>query len=291
MPPPNAWPASSGSSPTWRSTATTTRTGSRRPRSSATRSGGGASASASASRTGCRSSSPGCRPCSATSAPGSTTCRPTWRVIDHHAPAAAGDGPVLNPHLAGLDGERVLSTAALAYMVANRLADCRDLAGLAAAGVIGDGQAFEAENAELLNEGIANGVLEVERGLALPGRSIAEQARARDRPVPPRDLRGRGPGPRAPPGLARRGRPGPRPPPLARRARHGPGGGAGRARVALGRPGDHAARADRRRPDPRGRGRRLRQGRARRARRVGLPPCARRGRPRPARSRRSTGAA
>ena len=96
-------------------------------------------------------------------------------VIDHHAPAAAGDGPVLNPHLAGLDGERVLSTAALAYMVADRLADCRDLAGLAAAGVIGDGQAFEAENAELLNEGIANGVLEVERGLALPGRSIAEQ--------------------------------------------------------------------------------------------------------------------
>ena len=163
-------------------------------------------------------------------------------VIDHHAPAAAGDGPVLNPHLAGLDGERVLATAALAYMVADRLADCRDLAGLAAAGMIGDGQAFEAENTELLNEGIANGVLEVERGLALPGRSIAEQARARDRPVPPRHLRGRGPGPRAPPGLARRGRPGPRPPPLARRARHGAGGGAGRARVALGRPGDHAAR-------------------------------------------------
>lgn len=96
-------------------------------------------------------------------------------VIDHHAPAAAGDGPVLNPHLAGLDGERELATAGLAYMVANRIADCRDLAGLAVAGLIGDGQAFEAGNAELLNEGIANGVLEVERGLALPGGSIAEQ--------------------------------------------------------------------------------------------------------------------
>ena len=96
-------------------------------------------------------------------------------VIDHHAPAAAGDGPVLNPHLAGLDGERVLAAAGLAYMVANRLASCRDLTGLAVAGLIGDGQAFEAENAELLNEGIANGVLEIERGLALPGGSIAEQ--------------------------------------------------------------------------------------------------------------------
>lgn len=96
-------------------------------------------------------------------------------VIDHHAPAAAGDGPVLNPHLAGLDGERVLAAAGLAYMVANRLASCRDLTGLAVAGLIGDGQAFGAENAELLNEGIANGVLEIERGLALPGGSIAEQ--------------------------------------------------------------------------------------------------------------------
>ena len=96
-------------------------------------------------------------------------------VMDHHAPSASGEGVVLNPHLAGLDGERVLATAALAYGVANRLADCRDLAGLAAAGVIGDDQAFEAENAELLNEGIANGVLELERGLALPGGSIAEQ--------------------------------------------------------------------------------------------------------------------
>lgn len=96
-------------------------------------------------------------------------------VIDHHAPAATGEGAMLNPHLEGLDGERVLATSALAYVVANRLVDCRDLAGLAAAGVIGDGQIFEAENEELLNEGIANGVLEIERGIALPGGSIAEQ--------------------------------------------------------------------------------------------------------------------
>ncbi len=96
-------------------------------------------------------------------------------VLDHHAPAARGDGIVLNPHLAGLDGERVLSAAALAYRVANRLANCRDLAGLAAAGVLGDGQAFEDENAEILNEGMTNGVLQLERGVALPGSSIAEQ--------------------------------------------------------------------------------------------------------------------
>lgn len=107
-------------------------------------------------------------------------------VIDHHAPAASGEGAVLNPHLAGLDGEAVLATAALAYMVANRIVDCRDLAGVAAAGVIGDGQAFEGENAELLNEGIANGVLEIERGLALPGGSVAEQLELATDPYLPR---------------------------------------------------------------------------------------------------------
>jgi single-stranded DNA-specific DHH superfamily exonuclease len=99
----------------------------------------------------------------------------TVAVIDHHAPVATGDGAVLNPHHEGLDGERVLAASALAYGVANRLADCRDLAGLAAAGLIADGQAFEAENAELLNEGIANAILEVERGIVLPGGSVAEQ--------------------------------------------------------------------------------------------------------------------
>ena len=111
-------------------------------------------------------------------------------VIDHHAPAATGRGPVLNPHLDGLDGERVLATAALAHGFANRLADCRDLAGLAAAGVIGDGQAFEAENAEAPERGIANGVLEVERGLAPGATPIAEKLELAIDPMPPGNLRG-----------------------------------------------------------------------------------------------------
>lgn len=96
-------------------------------------------------------------------------------VLDHHAPVARGDGVVLNPHTVGIDGERVLCAAALAFITANRLADCRDLSGLAAAGMLGDGQVFEDENAEILNEGLANGVLEMERGIQLPGSSIAEQ--------------------------------------------------------------------------------------------------------------------
>jgi single-stranded DNA-specific DHH superfamily exonuclease len=96
-------------------------------------------------------------------------------VLDHHAPAAVGDGPVLNPHLEGLNGEKVLSAAALAYLVANRLADCRDLAGIAAAGIVGDEQTFDDENAVILNDGIAGGVLELERGIVLAGESIAEQ--------------------------------------------------------------------------------------------------------------------
>ncbi|HQJ88791.1 MAG TPA: DHHA1 domain-containing protein [Methanoregulaceae archaeon] len=96
-------------------------------------------------------------------------------VLDHHAPVARGDGAVLNPHAVGLDGERVLCAAALAFLVANRFADCRDLAGLAVAGMLGDGQAFEGENAEILNDGLANGVIELAQGIRLPGTTIGEQ--------------------------------------------------------------------------------------------------------------------
>ncbi len=95
-------------------------------------------------------------------------------VVDHHLPRFEGDYHV-NPHLAGIDGDRDLSAAGAAYIVAQRMGDNRDLAGLALLGIIGDAQAIEGPNREIVNEGIANGFITPRRGLRLPGRGLVEQ--------------------------------------------------------------------------------------------------------------------
>ncbi|MFA7563341.1 MAG: DHH family phosphoesterase [Methanoculleus sp.] len=95
-------------------------------------------------------------------------------VVDHHLPHFEGDYHV-NPHLAGIDGDRDLSAAGAAYIIAQRMGDNRDLAGLALLGIIGDGQALEGSNREIVNEGIANGFITPRRGLRLPGRGLVEQ--------------------------------------------------------------------------------------------------------------------
>ncbi|MDN7012509.1 DHH family phosphoesterase [Methanoculleus sp. FWC-SCC3] len=95
-------------------------------------------------------------------------------VVDHHLPRFEGDYHV-NPHLAGIDGDRNLSAAGAAYLVAQRMGDNRDLAGLALLGIIGDGQALNGPNREIVNEGIANGFIAPRRGLRLPGRGLVEQ--------------------------------------------------------------------------------------------------------------------
>jgi len=95
-------------------------------------------------------------------------------VVDHHLPRFEGDYHV-NPHLAGIDGDRDLSAAGAAYLVAQRMGDNRDLAGLALLGIIGDGQPLDGPNREIVNEGIANGFITPRRGLRLPGRGLAEQ--------------------------------------------------------------------------------------------------------------------
>lgn len=95
-------------------------------------------------------------------------------VVDHHLPHFEGDYHV-NPHLAGIDGERNLSAAGAAYIVAQRMGDNRDLAGLALLGIIGDGQDIEGPNRDISSEGIANGFITPRRGLRLPGRGLAEQ--------------------------------------------------------------------------------------------------------------------
>ncbi|WP_243670781.1 phosphoesterase [Methanoculleus chikugoensis] len=96
-------------------------------------------------------------------------------VVDHHLPPRFEGDYHVNPHLAGIDGDRDLSAAGAAYLVAQRMGDNRDLAGLALLGIIGDGQALDGPNREIVNEGIANGFITPRRGLRLPGRGLAEQ--------------------------------------------------------------------------------------------------------------------
>lgn len=95
-------------------------------------------------------------------------------VVDHHVPHFEGDYHV-NPRLAGIDGDRNLSAAGAAYLVAQRMGDNRDLSGLALLGIIGDGQELEGPNRDITSEGIANGFITPRRGLCLPGRGLVEQ--------------------------------------------------------------------------------------------------------------------
>jgi hypothetical protein len=95
-------------------------------------------------------------------------------VIDHHVPHFEGEYH-LNPRLEQIDGERELSAAGAAYLVADRMGENRDLASLVLIGVIGDHQALAGHNHEIVNEGIANGFIEPGRGLHLAGRDLAER--------------------------------------------------------------------------------------------------------------------
>jgi len=94
-------------------------------------------------------------------------------VVDHHVPHFAGPYQ-LNPHRAGMDGERELSSAGAAYLLAQHLGDHRDLAGVAVAGMVGEGQPLTGMNREIYHEGVALGIITPSRGLHLPGRDVAE---------------------------------------------------------------------------------------------------------------------
>jgi len=94
-------------------------------------------------------------------------------VVDHHLPLFGGEFHA-NPRLDGIDGERELSAAGTAYIVAQQIGDNRDLAGLVVCGIIGDGQEMAGKNLEIFNEAIANGVINPGRGVTLPGRDTTE---------------------------------------------------------------------------------------------------------------------
>jgi len=95
-------------------------------------------------------------------------------VVDHHLPKFDGEFHA-NPRLAGVNGDSELSAAGMAYIVAQKLGDNRDLAGLVILGILGDGQELSGKNLEIFNGGIANGIIVPDRGITLPGRDMAER--------------------------------------------------------------------------------------------------------------------
>jgi single-stranded DNA-specific DHH superfamily exonuclease len=99
---------------------------------------------------------------------------PETIVVDHHLPLFAGQFHA-NPRLEKIDGDRELSAAGMAYIVAQEMGDNRDLAGLVIPGIIGDGQAFAGKNLEIFNEGVANGIIVPDQGITLAGRDMAEK--------------------------------------------------------------------------------------------------------------------
>lgn len=95
-------------------------------------------------------------------------------VVDHHIPHYTGDLQV-NPRLHQVDGDRDLSSAGAAYMVAQGLGDNRDLSSLVMLGIIGDGQTLTGPNLEIFNEAVAEGIINPGRGYLLPGRDEHER--------------------------------------------------------------------------------------------------------------------
>jgi single-stranded-DNA-specific exonuclease len=95
-------------------------------------------------------------------------------VVDHHLPKFEGEFHA-NPRLAAIDGDRELSAAGMAYIVAKKMGDNRDLAGLVIPGIIGDGQEIAGKNLEIFNDGITDGIIVPDRGITLPGRDMAER--------------------------------------------------------------------------------------------------------------------
>ncbi|MEI8330294.1 MAG: phosphoesterase, partial [Methanomicrobiales archaeon] len=95
-------------------------------------------------------------------------------VVDHNLTEFDGEFHA-NPRLGSIDGDRELSAAGTAYIVAQKMGDNRDLAGLVIPGILGDGQDMTGKNLEIFNEAITNGIIVPDRGLTLPGRDMTER--------------------------------------------------------------------------------------------------------------------
>ena len=100
-------------------------------------------------------------------------------VLDHHKPLRDSERVVhVNPHLFGIDGAREMCGATITWVFTLALDEANwDLAGVAAAGAIGDKQdmgGFTGVNAALFAEAVERKVLAPERRLALRDRPLAQ---------------------------------------------------------------------------------------------------------------------
>ncbi len=100
-------------------------------------------------------------------------------VLDHHKPLRDSERVVhVNPHLYGIDGTREMCGSTTTWTFTLSLDEANwDLAGIAAAGAIGDKQAlggFVGVNALLFAEAVERKVLAPERRLALRDRPLGQ---------------------------------------------------------------------------------------------------------------------
>jgi RecJ-like exonuclease len=100
-------------------------------------------------------------------------------VLDHHKPLRDSERVAhVNPHFFGIDGAREMCGATISWLFTLALDEANwDLAGLAAAGAIGDKQnigGFSGANAALFGEAVERKVLVPERRLALRDRPLAQ---------------------------------------------------------------------------------------------------------------------
>ncbi|MCZ7381097.1 MAG: DHH family phosphoesterase [Candidatus Methanoperedens sp.] len=95
-------------------------------------------------------------------------------IIDHHKPTGKLDHVHFNPHLAGIDGSSELCAACGAYMVARKMGENTDLAGLAIAGAIGDKQPMKGWNKFILDEAIEKKAVTVRKGLRMGDDPVGE---------------------------------------------------------------------------------------------------------------------
>ncbi|HYM40644.1 MAG TPA: DHH family phosphoesterase [Thermoplasmata archaeon] len=100
-------------------------------------------------------------------------------VLDHHKPLRDSERVVhVNPHLFGVDGAREMCGATTTWLFTLALDDANwDLAGIAAAGAIGDKQdvgGFIGVNAALFGEAAERKILVPERRIALRDRPVAQ---------------------------------------------------------------------------------------------------------------------
>jgi RecJ-like exonuclease len=97
-----------------------------------------------------------------------------FAILDHHQPQGKRDKLHLNPHLFGIDGNKEISGAGVAYEVAKQF-KFHDLSALAIIGAVGDMQdsvgMLVGHNRKILRDGIHAGVLEYTKDLRFFGRN------------------------------------------------------------------------------------------------------------------------